>query len=218
MPGQDESVLGDNCLCIGDPAVTLVRSSNHIFLAVIHVSQILSDSCTMFKIPINMLVEAIVEVQFQILCLAKLAPDYQSANDELRPPYDWTWNGRYIEVPAKTRGAFIQPISPCILTKTPGKPTYLFKMSELCVLALSLFSSIPCDQHSILPVIKQRDSFPYRTSGKAAFVCEFDGSTNLSTADADVCPKCHLLLILDRTKLLKVIVLQHGTDSYIMIT
>lgn len=152
-----------------------------------------------------MLVEVIVEVQFQILCLAKLAPDYQSANDELRPPYDWTWNGQYVEVPAKTRGAFIQPISPCISTKTPGKPTYLFKMSKLCALALSLFSSIPRDQHSILPVIKQRDSFPYCTSGKAAFVCEFDGSTNLSTADVDVCPKCHLPLILDWTKPLKVI-------------
>ncbi|KAK2463010.1 hypothetical protein APHAL10511_004967 [Amanita phalloides] len=203
--GHDESVLGNNCLCIGDPAVTLIRSSNHIFLTVIHVSQILIDSCTTFKTPVNMLVEPIVEVQFQILCLSKLALDSQSADDELRPPYDWTWNSQYIEVLAKTRGAFIQPVSPCISTKTLGKPTYLFKMSELCVLALSLFSSIPHDQHSILPVIKQQDSFPYCTSGKAAFVCEFDGSTTLSMADTDICPKCHPPLILDRTKPLKVI-------------
>lgn len=202
--GHDDSILGDNCLCIGDPAVTLMRCSNHIFLSVIHITQILSDSCLTFRIPIDMLVEPIVEVQFQILCLTELTPNPQSTGED-SGLHDWTWSGRYIETPGKTKGTFIQPISPHISTKTLGKPTYLFKTSELCALALSLFTSIPRDQHSYLPLVKQRDSFPYRTSGKAAFVCEFDGSVNPSAAEADICPKCNPPFVWDRMKPLKVI-------------
>ena len=199
---NDNSLLGDECLCIGDPVVMLVQCASHIFLAVIHVNQILSDSHLTFKISTDMLTEQIVEVQFQILRLEELSEDSQSPGNDTP---DWTWNSQYIETPIKMRGAFIQPISPLILTKMPGQPTYLFKTSELCALAFSIFTCIPHDQHLNLPSIKQRETFPYRASGWAAFVCEFDGGMIPSAAEADVCPQCHPPFVWDRTKPLKVI-------------
>lgn len=89
--------------------------------------------------------------------------------------------------------------------QTPRKPTFLFKTSELCTLALSLFTSISHNQHLNIPSIKPRETFPYHASGRAAFVCEFDGSINPNTVDADVCPRCHPTFVWDRTKPLKVI-------------
>jgi hypothetical protein len=188
----------------GDPTVTLIQCASRIFLAIVHISKIFSDSCLTFKISINMLAEQIIEVQFQILCLAELTEDTRSSDGDGMP--DWIWSGWYIETPIKTRGAFIQPISPIVSTKTPANgPTYLFKTSKLCALALSLFMGMSQDHHSHLPSIKQQEKFPYRTSGQAAFICEFDGGMSLSVAEADICPQCHPPFVWDRTQPLKVI-------------
>ncbi|KAF8676640.1 hypothetical protein AX14_004851 [Amanita brunnescens Koide BX004] len=89
---HDESILGDNCLCIGDPAIMLMQCSNQIFLAVIHVSEILCDSRPTFKISRDVFMEPIIEIHFQILHLTELAMESHSQSTSNDMP-DWMWSG-----------------------------------------------------------------------------------------------------------------------------
>ena len=62
-------------------------------------------------------------------------------------------------------GQAIHPINPSVSVQTPGKPTFLFESTFLVTLSCNLFQELrPKDQRN-LPIIKQSESFPYRSAG-----------------------------------------------------
>jgi hypothetical protein len=64
----------------------------------------------------------------------------------------------------KTKGAFIQAISPAVAIPQINAPVYYFQTDELRAIAAALFSSIPLQDHPRLPSLRKRTShFPYRT-------------------------------------------------------
>jgi len=56
------SVFGTSLLCVGDPAGTLVICESRVFLAIVHINDIVFDSNSCMEIHTNLLTEAVVMV------------------------------------------------------------------------------------------------------------------------------------------------------------
>ncbi|KAG8753308.1 hypothetical protein FRC12_011587 [Ceratobasidium sp. 428] len=181
------SSLGRPCVTLNDPAVTLVRCQDRVFLAAIQVTSIKRDSRLARALPVDMLYEDGVQVTFQVLELTPLVEkDPETASAQL----DWTWTKGLLPTPYKCAGRFVQPINPVLSTKSPGQPTFLFCSAELQELASSLYAQLPAAHKQLLPVVARGISFPYSISEKACFVCEHEGETTENATHDSLCELC----------------------------
>ena len=148
-------------LFINDPAATLIRCEGNIFLAVVQVTEICVDHKSVLEIGPDLLMEAIVNIQFQVYQMVEITdPDDPDHNDA-----DWKWNLRLENQILKTQGSNIQVIDPDVSTRMVGHGVYLFKTEELRGLAASLFGSLSQEDLLKIPSIKRTEYFPYRTQG-----------------------------------------------------
>jgi hypothetical protein len=83
---QSGSVFRTSLFCVGDPVATLVVCESCIFLAIVHVNNIVFDSNTCVEIDTSLLIETIVIVQYQICQLTEV----QCPNDKMNS--EWRWN------------------------------------------------------------------------------------------------------------------------------
>jgi len=146
-------------LTVGDPAATIIQCEGHFFLAIVQINEICFDSSPILEINPRFLMEPAVTVQFQIYQVIEVSggdPDIDGA--------DWKWNRRLEKGVIKTKGSFIQVISPAVAIPEVNLPLYFFRTDELRATAASLFSSIPLQDQSRLPSLRKRTNhFPYRT-------------------------------------------------------
>lgn len=103
--------------------------------------------------------ELAVTVQFQIYQVVEVSgnnPDIDGAG--------WKWNCLMEKGVMKTKGSFIQVISPIVAIPEVNLPLYFFCTNELRAIGASLFSSILLQDKSQLSNLwKQTDYFSYRT-------------------------------------------------------
>ncbi|KAK0467600.1 hypothetical protein IW261DRAFT_1612940 [Armillaria novae-zelandiae] len=105
---DDES---DNFLHVEDPAVTLVRCTNLVFLAVVQVVGLQQDSKPVLSIPVENLHEPSTSVDAKILQLV-------CTDDELALDIDdWEWNGKFEQVSSfrsRLNGHWIDLFNPSV--------------------------------------------------------------------------------------------------------
>ena len=181
-------------LSVGDPAATIVQCEGRFFLAVVQINEICFDASSLLEINPRFLIEPTVTVQFQIFQVVEAFnddPDIDGA--------DWKWNRRIENAVMKTKGSFIQAISPAVAIPKVNAPVYFFRTDELRAIAAALFSSIPLQDHPRIPNLRKRTNyFLYRTKtgifiklcicylliynsllGDAAFICEVEQDERL---------------------------------------
>jgi hypothetical protein len=124
-------------LSVGDPAATIIQCEGQFFLAVIQINEILFDTSPVLEISPRFLMEPAVTVQFQIYEVVETSEDNLDIDGA-----DWKWNRRLECAVLKTRGSFIQVISPAITIPEVHAPVYYFRTDELRAIAACLFSSI----------------------------------------------------------------------------
>jgi hypothetical protein len=146
-------------LSVGDPVATIIQCEGRFFLAVVQINDICFDASSLLEISTRFLVEPAVTVQFQIIQVVETFGDDPDINGA-----DWKWNRNMEKAMMKTKGVFIQVISPAVAIPHINAPAYFFRTDELRAIAASLFSSIPLLERARLPNLRKRTShFPYQT-------------------------------------------------------
>jgi hypothetical protein len=146
-------------LSVGDPAATIIQCEGQFFLAIIQINKILFDTSPVLEISPRFLMEPAVTVQFQIYEVVETSEDDLDVDGA-----DWKWNRRLEHAVLKTRGSFIQVISPAIAIPEVHAPVYYFRTDELRAITACLFSSVPVQDCSRLPCLKRSTHFPYCTN------------------------------------------------------
>ena len=186
-----DSSLGFPCLRIRNPIVGLVWCEDHIFLAVSQINWLhFASNSDLDHIRLHHLADSASKVDFQIL---RLVP--ATTHDDLAQEHDWCWSLQMDAAVTNVPGRLIHPINPTMSVHMPGQPTYLFESSFLLSLSSSLYQELrPQDLYEI-PTVKRSEHFPYRSEGKACFVCEQDepnGDISNENADCLLCgPKVY---------------------------
>ena len=148
-------------LSVGDPVATLLRCEGNIFLAIVQVNDICVDHESVLEIGVELLLEHIVSVQFQVYQFVEIAHQ----EDPDRTNADWKWNRQIETAVLKTFGSCIEVIEPPTSIRNIGEPFYLFKFDELRAIAASLHGSIAQESYSNLPTIRRSEHFPYQSQG-----------------------------------------------------
>lgn len=149
-------------LCLLDPALTLVRCEDKVFLSVFQVLSIRQDGTEVQSLPSRFLREPNVFIQGQVIKLALI-------DGEATPGApDWEWNGGF-EARAALRdieGNWIELVDPLVRPASRGRntgdDTYVFQTSELRGISALLYERLNPDLHR-LPSILTTNSFPYRS-------------------------------------------------------
>ncbi|PBK88629.1 hypothetical protein ARMGADRAFT_1065534 [Armillaria gallica] len=169
----------DESLHVEDPAVTLVRCANLVFLTVVQVTGIQNDNQHLLSIPVNELHEPSVFVDARIMQLVSTSIEHQPNNE------DWEWPGKFEQVLAfrsRLEGRWIDIFIPKVQEATHS--TLLYNRLKDSLLSL--------------PKISESETFPYRIpSGAACFVCETDEPTGtaLHTLEQPRCIRCPRVII-----------------------
>ncbi|KAG8693709.1 hypothetical protein FRC08_008948 [Ceratobasidium sp. 394] len=156
------SLFGHPQLLLNDPAATIVRCQNYVFLALAQITSIKHGNRLLGKVSTDMLQEEGVTISFQILELVSLCePTPELASEQL----DWSWSGEYLPSTHKCSGRFVQPIDPILSTEVPSRPTFVFRSSELQSIAGSLYAQLEASGKHCLPAVPQSTGFPYSILG-----------------------------------------------------
>ncbi|KAF8874313.1 hypothetical protein CPB84DRAFT_1853644 [Gymnopilus junonius] len=183
----------ENVLCVLDPALTVVRCNNKLFLAAFQVLGIRHNAADVQSLPSNLLGEPNVHIHGQIM---KLSLIHDQRPEQGTP--DWEWNGNF-----EARSAFqdiegqwvelIDPdVQPASRGRNTGEDTYIFETSDLCGTSAILYERVKDSIHH-LPSVAVSDSFPYRSSlGEACFACQADAvdALRLYEEDSPTCSLC----------------------------
>jgi hypothetical protein len=113
-------------LSVGDPAATIIQCEGRFFLAMVQINDICFDASSLLKISPRFLVEPAVTVQFQIFQVVKTFGDDLDIDGA-----DWKWNRNMEKTVMKTKGVFIQVISPAVAIPHINAPVYFFRTDEL---------------------------------------------------------------------------------------
>lgn len=65
-------VLDESSLFVGDPVATLLRCEGKILLGIVQVNEINGDHLLLLEIRLELLVEPVVSIQFQVYCLVEI--------------------------------------------------------------------------------------------------------------------------------------------------
>jgi hypothetical protein len=198
-------------LSVEDPALTLVRCNDMVFLAVIKVLDICVGAVSEQTLSARLVHEPNVWLRGQVMCLAMTDITHQPDAP------DWKWNGLMESGAAMLslrdiEGSQIDLVDADIHPRTQGQDigssTYAFRSGDLRALAAILYERLVNDLHR-LPAIQATNSFPYRSEkgtwdccvelpvshhqkyivDAACFVCKSDSSTRRK-ADEQCCRRC----------------------------
>ena len=204
-----DSSLGLPCLRIGNPIAALVRCEDHIFLAIAQVNRLhFASNGDLDHIQLHYLVDSTSKVDFQIL---RLLP--ATTSDDPTQEHNWCWSLKMEATVINVPGQLIHPINPSMSVHMPGQPTYLFESSFLVSLSSSLFQELQPQDFRDLPTVKSSEYFPYRTEGKACFVCEQDEPDSLIDGENADCLFCGPKVQLNRSSGQRV--LEHMGGHYL---
>ncbi|KAG9083015.1 hypothetical protein FS749_006369 [Ceratobasidium sp. UAMH 11750] len=187
------SLFGRPQLLLNDPAATIVRCQNYVFLALVQITSIKHGNRLLGKVSTDMLQEEGVNIGFQILELVSIRePTPELASEQL----DWSWSGKYLSTAHKCSGRFVQPLDPILSTEIPNQPTFVFRSSELQSIAGSLYAQLEAGEKHHLPAVQRSTSFPYSILGKACFVCNSGTGDTLQEdlQNASCCAFCSVPL------------------------
>ncbi|KAG6836745.1 hypothetical protein H0H93_003969, partial [Arthromyces matolae] len=177
---QTSPNLDDHIVCVQDPALTLVRCCQKLFLAVIEIQGITVGGIEVRYISAERISEPNVQISGQVLRIALVNAAHQTEQP------DWEWLGSY-EQKSGFRGAcgyWFELVDPTLRKaergRRTGKDTYAFKSTDLRASAALLHQRIgELGDLTRLPELPQSNSFPYRaTDGSACFACEHDTISN----------------------------------------
>jgi hypothetical protein len=190
-----DSSFGAPCLRIGNPIVTLVRCEGRIFLAIAQINRLhFASNSNLNQIQLHHLADSTSKVDYQIL---RLLP--ATIEDNRSQEYDWCWSLQMETTVTNVPGRFVHPINPTMSVRAPGQPTYLFESSFLVSLSSSLHEELQPQDLRELPTVKCSIYFPYRSQGKACFVCEEDESNGLISNEGADCLLCGPKVQLNRS-------------------
>jgi len=159
-----ETNSSEPTLAIEDPAFTLVRCQNKIFLAVVQVQGIRHKNIDLDAIPTVLLHEPNVSIHCQIMKIA-----LRDCSQQPEGP-DWEWigsfesNSSFCNVEGHRVDIVDPVIEPASRGRNVGTPTYVFRTSELRATAGYLLERVKSDVKQ-LPEVVASDSFPYRAEG-----------------------------------------------------
>jgi hypothetical protein len=165
LPDINASIEKSKMLSIEDPALTLVRCNNMVFLAVIKVLDIHIGSASEQTLSARLVHEPNVRLRGQIMCLTMTDTSHQPDAP------DWEWNGLMEPGAAMSglrdiEGSRIDLVDADLCPRTQGRDigssTYVFRSSDLRDLAAILYERLANDLHR-LPTVSATDSFPYRS-------------------------------------------------------
>ncbi|KAN0115728.1 hypothetical protein V8E52_006674, partial [Russula decolorans] len=138
------------------------------------------------ELPIHLLTDPTAKVDAQILCLRRA-----TIEDDPTQVHDWCWSLKMGTLCDDILGQYVHPINPSVSVHQPGNPTFLFEGAFLITLACSLFQELAPHERKNLPKVKPLDSFPYRSSDEACFVCEVASETDNTHIDGNAdCSRC----------------------------
>ena len=153
----------EEIVCVLDPALTLVRCNNKVFLAVFQVSGIRIGTADVQSLPSRFLSEPNVYIHGQVMKLGLI-----DGTPEPDQP-DWEWNGGF-ETRSSFRdieGRWVELIDPQMQLasrgRNVGEDTYVFQTPDLRSVSAMLYERVINETHR-LPSITLSDSFPYRSS------------------------------------------------------
>ena len=89
---ESSSIFGSSTLCVGDPAATIVNCEGRLFLAIIHVSDIIVDFNATVEIDIKLLMEPVVVIQFQICQIVETIRPNDTGAEFVIDEVEWRWN------------------------------------------------------------------------------------------------------------------------------
>jgi hypothetical protein len=154
-------VLGAPSLRIGNPIAVLVRCEGLVVLAVAQVNRLkFAGKDNLNVLPIHLLADPTARVDSQILRLIAATLD-----DDPTQVHDWCWSLQMEASCDNIPGQGVHPINPSLSVQKPGQPTFLFESTFLVTLSCNLFQELRPQDRRNLPVIKQSEYFPYRSSG-----------------------------------------------------
>lgn len=164
IPSISNVVDGDadnstSMLTSGDPAITIVKQQQLLFLAVIQVNGIHINSRSVSSLSLDVLDEAKIAVSFQIMHLTEMTPADRGLMAE-----DWRTTGAYEIGTYRTEGRFIQCVNPAIFTRDSSMPSWALSTALLQELGAMLFSKLSKNDRRCLPNVHTSDTFPYRGS------------------------------------------------------
>lgn len=194
---------------VEDPIITLLRCDDHIFVAVVAISQIFYNGTSVSRIPSSHARQPNVRFRARIMKLVTTDDSYQP----LGP--DWQWDGGY-ETGHDLNdldGTLVELVDPeteaGAYTGSDGLDTFCFRSDELRAIGALLFSRTIDLRHRIR-IVSRSDTFPYRLSngvfslfdglfldlmkpfistGAACFLCESDGAEYVSKKHG-ICYRC----------------------------
>ena len=181
LPDINVSIENGKILSIEDPALTLVRCDNMVFLAVIKVLDIRLGSAPVQTVPAHLVHEPNVRLRGQVMHLTMTDTSHQPDAP------DWEWTGLMEPGAAMSglrdiEGSQIDLIDAAICSRTKGRDigmsTYTFRSGELQASTALLHEHLVNDLHR-LPSVWATDSFPYR-SDKGTFLFHCSGTVFLT--------------------------------------
>jgi hypothetical protein len=150
---------------IQDPAATLVRSKNLIWLAFVQIVDLRLNNAGMQSLPTRILGEPNVRVKVQIMSVSPVAQGCESEEG------DWEWTGHFESLPRTTstceiEGHRLQLLDPAVLAPTrPGNKnmkTYRLLSSETVAVAKLMFKKLK-DETDRFPKVPWGSTFSYCT-------------------------------------------------------
>ena len=161
LPSSSEEEM----ICVLDPALTLVRCNNKVFLAVFQVLGIRHDTADVQSLPSRFLSEPNVHIHGHVMKLGLI-----DGTPEPDQP-DWEWDGGF-ETRSSFRdieGRWVELIDPQMQLasrgRNVGEDTYVFQTPDLRSISAMLYERVcVVNETHRLPSISLSDSFPYRSS------------------------------------------------------
>ncbi|KAF4615995.1 hypothetical protein D9613_011212 [Agrocybe pediades] len=195
-----------NVVCVQDPAITVVRCSKQVFLAVVQITAIRHNQADVQWLDVKYLHEPNVSISGQIMKLALTT----TANHQPDTP-DWEWIGLFEagSLFHSISGRFFELIDPALHLasrgRNVGKQTYAFFTPELRAMAAVLYQRVGEDITKLVEV-PQTPTFPYRSAednvdGDAARemdldscrICRFSGLSKLTAPALVTHMSAHIL-------------------------
>jgi hypothetical protein len=155
----------DPCTSIQDPATTLLRSKDLVWLALVLLVDLRLNNIAVQSLPTRLLNEPNVRVRVQVMSIAPVAEGSENEDG------DWEWTGHFEKLTGQNSiceidGRWIQLLNPAAVPPTrhgnKALNTYRFNSAEMVAVASILYDKLRNDTDR-LPSIGWTTSFPYRT-------------------------------------------------------
>ena len=161
---SSDGILGVPSLRVGNPIAIIVRCEGLVVLAVAQVNRLrFANKDNLDELPVHLLADPTAKVDAQILRLVPATLD-----DDPTQVHDWCWSLQMEALCDNIPGQAVHPINPSLSVQRPGQPTFLFESTFLVTLSCNLFQELRPQERRSLPVVKQTEHFPYRSSGQGS--------------------------------------------------